>query len=482
MKRECLIARQTHRRAVTAFLLGFLFSAGRAPAADTPTTTPTRTPTATVTNTPGTVCVTTTPSGPGSFQVQNQAVGCLENFQCVQTNDGDTSYVVSDSTSATGPRIDVYALADVTGHSEPITAVIVHVVSRSVSGTAGSAVSTELKVDGTFEPFNGPLVPVTTSYADVTTTYPLNPGTNLAWSWSDIAGLESGVQQQVAPGDQVRTTYVFAQVCFLGVGPTSTSSPTETPTSTATATATKTVTTSPTSTATLSATATPTRTATPTATNTPSRTATQTATRTSTVTPTRTATPTSTATSSATATATPTGSNTPTHTATVTVTATPTETPTSTATGTATATVAGSDTPTQMPTSTPTQTPTGTSTQVPTAAATDTPTMEPTPTVTASVTPTHVATPTPSASATATASVTPTITPTPAAPKCIGDCPGAGSVTINDILILVNISLGGLPPSACPAGIDQSRPVTIEEIVVAVNNARSGCPTVTPRR
>jgi hypothetical protein len=114
------------------------------------------------------------------------------------------------------------------------------------------------------------------------------------------------------------------------IGPTETSTPTNTPTGTPTST--------PTGTATASPTATPTRTPTGTATNTPPGTATNTPTTT----------PTSTA------------SNTPTVTPTHTVTNTPTVTPTATPTATITNT----------PTVTPTRTPTGTATVTPTATPT----------------------------------------------------------------------------------------------------------------
>lgn len=67
-------------------------------------------------------------------------------------------------------------------------------------------------------------------------------------------------------------------------------------------------------------------------------------------------------------------------------------------------------------------------------------------------------------------------------PPCVGDCSGDREVAINDLLILVNIDLGLADPSACPHGIDEE-PVTIDELIKAVNNALSGCaatPTPTP--
>ena len=80
-------------------------------------------------------------------------------------------------------------------------------------------------------------------------------------------------------------------------------------------------------------------------------------------------------------------------------------------------------------------------------------------------------TPTP----TATASPTPTLTPPPL--TCVGDCGGDGEVTINDLLLMVNIALGNLPVSSCTAGdANHDGEITINEILAAVNNALNGCP------
>jgi len=46
-------------------------------------------------------------------------------------------------------------------------------------------------------------------------------------------------------------------------------------------------------------------------------------------------------------------------------------------------------------------------------------------------------------------------------------------VTIDEIIILVNIALGEQPLSACEAGHPGT--VTVAEIIMAVNNALSGC-------
>lgn len=121
---------------------------------------------------------------------------------------------------------------------------------------------------------------------------------------------------------------------------------------------------------------------------------------------------------------------------------TPTPTPTPTQTG---------GTPTQTASHTPTETPTPTATPVP-------------PTPTATVLPTG----------------TPTETPTPP-PACAGDCNRDGQVTVNEIVTSVGIAVAESDLEACPpADIDGSDEVTVDELVVIVDNAMSGCDVSAP--
>ena len=64
-----------------------------------------------------------------------------------------------------------------------------------------------------------------------------------------------------------------------------------------------------------------------------------------------------------------------------------------------------------------------------------------------------------------------------AAPVCVGDCDGNRTVTVDELLLGVNIALGNLSAESCPV-FDGNRDgkVTVNEILVAVNNALSGCP------
>jgi hypothetical protein len=64
----------------------------------------------------------------------------------------------------------------------------------------------------------------------------------------------------------------------------------------------------------------------------------------------------------------------------------------------------------------------------------------------------------------------------PIVPPCIGDCDGDGTVTLNELLTLVNIALGNLPLSACGAADGNGDgKLIINDIVIAVNNAMNGC-------
>lgn len=60
---------------------------------------------------------------------------------------------------------------------------------------------------------------------------------------------------------------------------------------------------------------------------------------------------------------------------------------------------------------------------------------------------------------------------------CVGDCNDSGTVTVDDIIIMVNVALEITPVSACPAGDpDHTGMITIANIIAAQNNALNGCP------
>jgi len=67
---------------------------------------------------------------------------------------------------------------------------------------------------------------------------------------------------------------------------------------------------------------------------------------------------------------------------------------------------------------------------------------------------------------------------------CVGDCDADGAVTIDELIVGVNIALGSSAPAACP-GLDRNDDgmVSIDELVSGVGHAAGGCPagpTATP--
>jgi hypothetical protein len=71
---------------------------------------------------------------------------------------------------------------------------------------------------------------------------------------------------------------------------------------------------------------------------------------------------------------------------------------------------------------------------------------------------------------------TPTAARTNGPTACLGDCDGSGTVTVNELVIGVDIALGNLSINACPV-LDANGDLTVEinELVAAVDNALNGC-------
>ncbi len=58
---------------------------------------------------------------------------------------------------------------------------------------------------------------------------------------------------------------------------------------------------------------------------------------------------------------------------------------------------------------------------------------------------------------------------------CLGDCNGDGAVTVNELILGVNIALGSQPLTACPAFANAQNTVAIAQLVTGVANALNGC-------
>jgi hypothetical protein len=79
------------------------------------------------------------------------------------------------------------------------------------------------------------------------------------------------------------------------------------------------------------------------------------------------------------------------------------------------------------------------------------------------------------------------VAPATHAQTCVGDCNGDGMVSINELIVGVNIDLGSQPASKCPPFQNAQGDVNIAQLIKGVNNALNGCgggatptPTATP--
>lgn len=65
--------------------------------------------------------------------------------------------------------------------------------------------------------------------------------------------------------------------------------------------------------------------------------------------------------------------------------------------------------------------------------------------------------------------------------QCFGDCGSDGRVTVNELVVAVNIALDRAPLASCPIvdGNGDDR-ITVNELVIAVNNLVYGCSAATP--
>ncbi|MBI3783286.1 MAG: hypothetical protein HY270_07780 [Deltaproteobacteria bacterium] len=68
-----------------------------------------------------------------------------------------------------------------------------------------------------------------------------------------------------------------------------------------------------------------------------------------------------------------------------------------------------------------------------------------------------------------------------ASAQCTGDCNGSGDVTVDELVVGVNIALGNAMLDACPAfDSNHDDSVTIDELISAVKFALNECPAATP--
>jgi hypothetical protein len=121
------------------------------------------------------------------------------------------------------------------------------------------------------------------------------------------------------------------------------------------------------------------------------------------------------------------------------------------------------------PEATPTSTVTPTAGENPTATTTPSATAVP-PTATA----TEPQTDTPTSTPSLTFTPSPTATDTPSDEPCPGDCNGDGEVSVDELVLAVEMAMTN--PGSCPAAdVNDDGRVTIDEVVLAVSSAVNGC-------
>lgn len=59
---------------------------------------------------------------------------------------------------------------------------------------------------------------------------------------------------------------------------------------------------------------------------------------------------------------------------------------------------------------------------------------------------------------------------------CVGDCSDDGEVTVDEIVLMVNLALGGGTDGCTNGDANLDGQITVDEIITAVNNALTGCP------
>ena len=67
----------------------------------------------------------------------------------------------------------------------------------------------------------------------------------------------------------------------------------------------------------------------------------------------------------------------------------------------------------------------------------------------------------------------------PLASACGGDCDAGGTVTVDEVLLAVQVALGQGADGCTAADLNGDLAVTVDELVVAVGNALVGCPVIT---
>ena len=165
---------------------------------------------------PGPDTVTLRPYGPGDET--NLTIGgtspAPSNWESVDeaTSDGDATYVEGGGSKYV---TDLYSLAD-TSLTGKINSVAVHINCKGTQPGVGAC--TRIKTHGAAR--NGDDITLTTSYANYSTTYDINPETGEAWTWDEINALQAGVGlERPLSGEDSRCTQVWVDVDYTPFSP-----------------------------------------------------------------------------------------------------------------------------------------------------------------------------------------------------------------------------------------------------------------------
>jgi hypothetical protein len=116
--------------------------------------------------------------------------GCTNNFDCVDefSSDDAATYL---SGSGGSWLIDTYETADHSTGSGTIDSVVIHI--RCIGPGTQKQASTYLHTNGV--DVQGAVIDLSTvsTWTGYQTTYPANPVTGSAWSWSEIDNIEAGI-------------------------------------------------------------------------------------------------------------------------------------------------------------------------------------------------------------------------------------------------------------------------------------------------
>jgi hypothetical protein len=148
-------------------------------------------------------------------------VGGADKIASVATNDGDTSYIESN----TGAQGQWFALPTLSFSSSAIASVNVKAFCREI---AAAEVQPRLRVNGTNYSGTSTGVPNGASYSVMPwAAWTTNPNTGAAWVEADVKGTgsnplqECGIQSaQVGVGDEVRCTHVYIEVDYTAAAAT----------------------------------------------------------------------------------------------------------------------------------------------------------------------------------------------------------------------------------------------------------------------